>query len=290
MGIVIDHLVASLVIISSLLHPCRDLLLKGLENPLTAYLGVCLGWCVLAGGQAMLYGGGLSLDANVWGLAVLSALGLAIYYFGTLEALRTGHLSVYYPIIRSSPLAIVAFNWSLFGQSYSWMVLIGISLIVASGILLQWSGGRLVENRRSLTMALAAMVASAVYAMADAAAMQTADPAQFLFWVYLLVCLLLGGLAAFGGQGEGSIASLTRGWLQAPGRILAASVVSYGSYYLILMAFQMKGDPALVVAVRQVSIPVSVVLAALFLAEPRFRHRIGWAALLAVGVIIVINS
>jgi len=222
-------------------------------------------------------------------VAVVSAAGLAVYYFGTLEALRAGHISVYYPIIRSSPLAIVAINWSLFGKTYPAMVLIGILLIVASGILLQWSGGRLIENRRSLMMALAAMIASAVYAIADAAAMKTAEPETFLFWVYLLVTTLLAGLALANGEGaRQTLAAIATCWSAAPFRIAAASALSYASYYFILMAFQMNGDPAIVVAVRQISIPVSVVLAAVFLAEPRFRHRLGWAAVLAIGIAIVI--
>jgi len=273
------------------LHPCRDLVLKGVEGPLPAYLGVCIGWCVLAAVQALVTGAGLALVEEAWSLAVISAGGLAIYYFGTLEALRAGHLSVYYPIIRSSPLAIVILNWGLFAQSYSIVVLFGISLIVASGILLQWSGGKLFEDGRSLLMALAAMLASAVYSISDAAAMKLAEPSTFVFWSYLIVCLLLTAVVLAGRDPKvRSMGDVARCWSLAPLKIISASVVSYVSYYFILMAFQMRADPALVVAVRQVSIPVSVVLAAVFLAEPRFRHRLGWAVVLAIGVVIVVTG
>lgn len=274
-----------------MLHPCRDLVLKGVEGPLPAYLGVCVGWCVLAFTQSMFTGAGLTLDPEAWGLAAISAGGLAVYYFGTLEALKGGHLSVYYPIIRSSPLAIVALNWGLFGQSYSAAVLFGILLIVVSGILLQRSGAALFENGRSLLLALAAMMASAVYALADAAAMKIADPATFVFWVYLVVCALLATVVLTGSAPPAeAIAGIARSWTRAPWRIIVASVASYVSYYFILQAFQMRGDPALVVAVRQISIPVSVILAAVFLGEPRFRQRFSWALLLALGVVIVIGQ
>lgn len=180
-------------------------------------------------------------------------------------------------------------NWGLFGKSYSMSVIAGIVLIVVSGMLLQRSGGGLLDDRRSLLMALAAMVASAVYSLADAAAMQVAQPATFVFWTYLLVTLLLAAAALLGRDGEaGSVSAIARCWGRAHWRIIAASIVSYVSYYFILLAFQMKGDPALVVAVRQLSIPVSVILAALVLAEPRFLHRLGWAGVLAVGVVIVV--
>ena len=140
-------------------------------------------------------------------------------------------------------------------------------------------------------MSLAAMLASAIYSLSDAAAMKIAEPAIFVFWTYLLVCLLLTGLVLAGRDPNvKSIRAIARCWSQAPWRIITASVVSYVSYYFILMAFQLKGDAALVVAVRQISIPVSVILAAIFLGEPRFRRRLGWALALAVGVAIVVAS
>tara|TARA_B110000977_G_C10603253_1_gene309099 strand:- start:117 stop:425 length:309 start_codon:yes stop_codon:yes gene_type:complete len=83
---------------------------------------------------------------------------------------------------------------------------------------------------------------------------------------------------------------VVRGWAQAPGRIIFAGVSSYVSYILILTAFQLGAEAAAVSSVRQASIPVSVVLAAVILKEPRFLHRIGWASLLALGIICITLS
>ena len=48
------------------------------------------------------------------------------------------------------------------------------------------------------------------------------------------------------------------------------------------------GEVAVVSAIRQVSIPLSVLLGALVLNEKRFLVRLAWSLLLAGGVVIII--
>ena len=222
----------------------------------------------------------------------VSAIGLSFYYYGTLAALRRGNLSVYYPIIRSSPLAIVGFNWALFGQLYSFWTLIGIAVIIVAGLAIQKTPGSLFDDAWALVLALVAMVASAAYSVADAIAMQqSAPPAAFLFWVYGLVSVLLFSACLIErSRGMLQIVHFVQGGPRSYGRIFIASVSSYASYYLILLAFQFHADAAVVSSVRQASIPVSVILAALLLKEPRFMQRMGWASVLAAGVVIIISS
>jgi len=75
--------------------------------------------------------------------------------------------------------------------------------------------------------------------------------------------------------------------VQNPWRILFAGLSSYLSYLLILRVFQLGAEAAAVSAVRQVSIPVSVILAALVLKEPRGLRRLGWAVLIAIGIAMI---
>ncbi len=272
-----------MVLLSALLHPLRDISLKGITNPATAYFGVSLGWVVLAGGLALLGDQSLTLTHQAWQPAVISGLALGCYYFGTLAAMRRGHLSIYYPIIRSSPLIILVLNWVLFGQSYSALAALGILVIIASGFLLQKPTGRLFDNVGALGLALLAMVASAVYTLADSVAMKHAEPNVFLFWVYLIVSASLGLAWLFTKSPRPKPMGNAGGQL-VWSRIAFACVTSYASYYLILTAFQLRADPAYVGAVRQASIPVSIVLATLILREPRSRRRLWWAGLLAIGI------
>jgi uncharacterized membrane protein len=77
-------------------------------------------------------------------------------------------------------------------------------------------------------------------------------------------------------------------WPKAWLRVLASGALSYVSYLLILLAFQAGGEVAVVSAIRQVSIPLSVLLGALVLNEKRFLVRLAWSLLLAGGVVIII--
>ena len=272
-----------MVLLSALLHPLRDISLKGVTNPAAAYLGVSLGWVVMAGCLTLLGGESLSLTHQAWQPAIISGLALGCYYFGTLAAMRRGHLSIYYPIIRSSPLIVLVLNWFLFDQSYSALAALGILVIIASGFLLQKPKGRLFDDFGALGLALLAMVASAVYTLADSVAMKHAEPNVFLFWVYLIVSASLGIawlLTKNPCPQPKRIVDGQRVWW----RIAFACVTSYASYYLILTAFQLRADPAYVGAVRQASRPVSLVLATFILREPRALRRLWWAGLLALGI------
>ena len=47
---------------------------------------------------------------------------------------------------------------------------------------------------------------------------------------------------------------------------------------------------AAVASVRQISIPLSVVLGGLILKEARMSKRLGWSIMLAAGVVLIISS
>lgn len=280
-----DSLVIALVIGSAVLHPLRDLILKGVGDGFAAYGGVCLVWVILAAIETVAARQSLVVPSTTIMLAAISAAGLIAYYAGTLLAMRRGELSVAYPIIRSSPVAIVLIGWFFLGHAHNWRSLGAIVLIVLAGFLLQRRPGRMIGQPRAMTAALIAMFGSAVYAIADSRAMQSIDPAPFLFWVYICVTaglVVVGGCVDRRPGGEGP--KLVTILMRAPGKIIGAGAISYLSYRLILAAFQMGGEPAGVTAVRQVSIPVSILLAALVLGETEGQRKLVWGGLMAVGI------
>jgi len=285
-----DFIVMALVLGSAALHPFRDLLIKGQRFPESAYLGVTGSWVIFATLQAAWLDQTLTLPIAVWPLVAASALGLFIYYLCVMLTLKAGDLSIYYPIIRSSPLAIVVIGYIFLERYYSPLTLVGISLTLLGAIMIQYRRGTGLLQRPTLILsATAAMVGSAIYGLADSVAMQTITPAPFLFWVYSV--LTLGFLAFF---------TLTRPvqrplamqlfgcWRKAPLHVLASGALSYASYVLILFAFQAGGEVAVVSATRQVSIPISVLLGALVLKEQRLLPRLAWSLLLASGVALII--
>ena len=277
-----------LVLISAVIHPFRDLTLKRVAHPISCYVGVCLSWAIISTGHVVITRQNLILPYQIWPLVGLSAIGLTIYYFGTLAALRRGNLSVYYPIVRSAPVAIVLFSFLALGQNYLWVTLAGIGLVMIGGLMIQKTPGSLLNDPRAFGLAVLAMLGSTAYSISDATAMQQVGAAPFLFWVYILVTAMLGAICAWEIRAIASpLSGVFLGWIAAPGKILFAGVSSYLSYLLILKAFSIGADTASVSAVRQASIPVSVALAAILLQEPQFLKRIKWASLIALGIAFI---
>ena len=279
-----------LVLSSALIHPVRDLTLKGVKNAFSGYFGVIVTWIVLAAIQITLSDGQLTLPPEALTAVFVSAIGNSAYYMGTLLALQRGDLSVNYPITRSSPVAIVVISWLFLDKSYAPAAIVAILLIIGGALMLQRSPGRVFSDARATVIATIAMLGSALYSMADAHAMLYAPPDIFLFWVDTLIALQLAFATVLVERGNRSIwRSLVSGWIESPfrGRGALAAVASYASYQLILIAFQMRADAAEVSAVRQASIPISIVLAAVLLREPSVLQRAGWGLLIACGIAIL---
>lgn len=281
----------ALVLISAVTHPLRDLVLKGMAHPVSCYVGVAVTQMVMAGLHSLVMGQSLSLPLEAWPLVLISVAGLSVYYYGTLSALRRGNLSVYYPIVRSSPVAIVALSWLFLGQAYAWPTLLGIALVLLGSVMIQKAPGGLLHDRKAFALAVLALLGSAAYSITDAKAMQVTTPGPFLFYCYLLVVPIMAAIRAWEDRHQAApLLGVVRGWAQAPWRILLAGLSSYLSYLFILSAFQLGAEAASVSAVRQASIPVSVILAAVVLKEPRFLHRMGWASLIALGIVAITLS
>lgn len=278
----------ALVLLSAAMHPLRDLTLKGAPHPVSCYVGVSLTWVIFAAVQTFVTGQRLVLPPDVWPFVIVSAVGLTFYYYGTLAALRRGNLSVYYPIIRSSPVAIVFASWLLFDQSYGWAALTGIALVIIGSLMLQKPAGGMLHDPKAFALACLAMLGSAAYSMSDARAMQHVSAAPFLFYSYVVMTPFLAGIRLWEARHHPApFHELIRGWVQMPGKILFAGMASYLSYLFILAAFKMGAEAAVVTAVRQASIPISVVLAAFFLGETRLMRRMAWASLIALGILAI---
>jgi drug/metabolite transporter (DMT)-like permease len=284
-----ELMVIALVLGSAALHPFRDLLIKGQGFPESAYLGVTGSWVIFAALQAALLNQTLTLPSEVWPLVAGSALGLFIYYLCVMLTLKAGDLSVYYPIIRSSPLAIVAIGYLFLERYYSPVTLMGIVLTLVGAIMIQYRrGAGLLQHPKLVLTATLAMIGSAIYGLADSAAMQSIEPAPFLFWVYTILTLAFIVFFALSRPKKRPLSLQLFGcWRSTALQVLASGALSYASYTFILLAFQAGGEVAAVSATRQASIPISVLLGSLVLKEERLLARLAWSLLLAGGVVLV---
>ena len=281
----------SLVIVSAAIHPYRELSLKNARHPLACYLGVAVIWLIVATFQNVIMSHELQIPITSFPLVIISAAGLILYYYGTLSAMKLGQVSIYYPIVRSSPIAIVIFSWLFLDVKYTNLTLIGIIIIFIGAIMLQKSSLSFFGNKKALYLAIMAMIGSAGYSISDAIAVQKIAPSVLLFYCYILVSLILFFIFVFNNRSKkNAFNCLLHQWKSDQYKILSAGLISYSSYYLILVAFELGADAAAVSAVRQASIPISVLLAAYFLRENETFRRLGWASLIALGITVLARN
>ena len=235
-----------------------------------------------------------------------SAAGLYAYYYGTLLTLKKGDLSVYYPIIRSSPLFVVIVGWALLDLSYSWILIAGIATVLVGVFLIQRGGhkqAQFLTQPLVMILALIAMSGSGIYSLVDSYAMQAADASAmpdlqtfpdlaastFLIWVYAVLSVMFWitfSITTHSYIPLGKQIGLL--WKRHPWRLLSASALSYASYVLILEAYQGGGNVAAVTSLRLWSIPLSVVLSALYLKEEKFKNRLIASGVIVVGIMVIV--
>lgn len=277
---------ALLVLVSAALHPLWVTLIKRDQQPETAFLGLCFALVVIATVHAIVAGSDIFAAAEIWPLLLLSWAGQMLYGVALVITLRRGDLSAYYPIIRSSPLLIVLIGVVFLGESYNIRTLAGIGAVLAGAFFLQYRPGVKFDSPMTLIFSIIAMAGTAIYSIADSRIMQVVPPPVMMIWVqalffpsYLLVLRMV--------ERPQPTWRYLFSWANRPMFYLGIGLICYASYYLILLAYQLGGDVAVVTSVRQASIPFSVLIGGLWLKEQGMVRRL-WASLLLAGGIVVI--
>lgn len=283
-----EPLVAAIVVSSAVLHPVWYALVKRDPDPDGAFLAVNGGIALIALIHGLIIGVDILAALAAWPLLLMSGAGQLAYGFAVVGVLKRADLSAYYPIIRSAPLAIVAIGFFVLGERYSAALLGGIALVIAGTFALQYKpGARLLSEPLPLALSVMALLGSAVYSIADAQLMQSMHPTAALVWIQAASVPMLG--VVFGrGRSDWTLRLPLRAWAAAPHRYLLVGALAYVSYYLILVAYGLGANVAAVNAVRQIAIPISVLIGGMWLAERAMGRRLGAALVLATGVVIIV--
>ena len=275
-----------MVLVSSVLHPAWNVLIKKNPDPQLGFLALMAVLSVCALVHGLITGVDFGAVFEVLPFIALSAGGLLLYGVCLIATLKRGDLSAYYPIIRSSPVFIVAFSVLFLGKTYPLIVLSGIALAVVGAFLLQYKRGtHFFENPGALGFALLSMAGTGIYSLADARLMQTIAPqAQ----IAVVDSLLVPIYAFMWWRRRRSEPEPLAGFRSlSPAQFVLPGVMAYASYYLILLAYQAGADVAAVTTLRQASIPISVALGGMFLSEGTMVQRFLAAILLALGLVVI---
>jgi drug/metabolite transporter (DMT)-like permease len=221
------------------------------------------------------------LAAATWrveGAAVPYILGsgaLELAYVALLAAAyRRFELSLVYPLARGlAPVLALVIVVAVVGASASGGEIGGV-IAVAIGILLV----RGARGGRGAGLAIVIAAAIAGYTVVDRYGIRHANAAPYLLLV------MLGPAVAYP-------LSVGRRRLRAAARPVAAliGVASAATYLLVLLALRLASAPS-VSAVRETSVVIAVVLAALFLHEPVGPRRLAGATIVVAGVALLALS
>jgi len=271
--------------------------------PLEA-LGLALAAAVVHAGWNVLLRGAVDVEARATAMLLLSVLLFApaaaatwsvrsaaapyiaasaaleaVYYLLLVAAYRRRELSVVYPIARgSAPVLVLLGSAVVLGRAVSAGEAVGVSL-VAGGVLLVRG---LQHGAAGIGIGLAIGCSIAAFTLVDKDGLHHASPLPYLELVLLPVAATaVAALVLRRG------AAPLRAALSLP--TLVAASGSFGAYLLFLFALRLAAAPA-VAAVRETSVVLVAILAAIFLRERVTLLRLAGAAAVAGGVALLALS
>jgi drug/metabolite transporter (DMT)-like permease len=264
---------------AAFLHAGWNVLLAGARSTQASAAGLLIWGVGLLALPAALTGG-VSSDAIPY-IAASSVLEVA-YFVLLARAYDGGEVSVVYPVARgSAPVVVLVFSAIALREGVPAGAVVGI-VLVALGVLLVGLGvfpGQMArENALPLRdvwfgLAIGAVIAS--YTLVDSEGVERADPIAYLALV-VAPCALVYPFVARVRPDVGL-------------RSAATAAATFGAFLMVLAAFRLA-PAAPVAAVRESSVVIAALLAAVVLHEKVDRWRLAGAVAVAAGVAAIALS
>ena len=272
----------TLVLLAAGVHAAWNAMAKRALDPL-AFLWSSI---TLATAAFLPWSVGLLLEGGVpaaaWPFVGATIALHAAYFYALSRAYTAGEYSLIYPVARGLGVALVpVLAFAALGERLSATGVAGIALVV--GGIAAVSGAPRAGAARGgagLAGAGATGITIASYSTVDKAGVALLHPVPYLglmgvgMSVWLLPTLLARGDV------------LRREWRANRRSILVASTLNLTSYLFVLFAFRLS-KAGYVVAARELSIVLSVLIGRIWLGETGLRARLPGAALILAGVVCV---
>jgi drug/metabolite transporter (DMT)-like permease len=255
---------------AAFLHAGWNVALAGSRSTRSTTAGLLIFGTLLLAPPALITGG-VSADAAPYIAA--SAVFELVYFVLLARAYDSGEVSVVYPVARgSAPVVVLVFSAIALNEGVPAGAVVGI-LLVALGVLLV--GLRRSGASRDVWFGLAIGVFIAGYTLVDSEGVERADPIAYLALV-VAPCAVVYPLV-----------TRTRPELGVRSALTAAA--TFGAFLMVLAAFRLA-PVAPVAAVRESSVVIAALLAAVLLHERVDRWRLGGAVAVAAGVALIAYS
>lgn len=222
-------------------------------------------------------------------LIIISGLIHAIYFIALSKAYSHGHLSIVYPLARSAPLFVPIWAFIFIGESISPEGILGILLIILGIYILHLRGisrdsllkpFHYVREKASVFALITALNVS-FYSIVDKVGVSLINPVAYIYLMFLFTFIFLTPYVLLTNGN-----SIRVEWSVNKKRILLSSFLCLTSYLLILMAFQIS-KVNYIVALRQISIIISVLIGIICLGERHGKLRVIAAVVMFAGFFLV---
>jgi uncharacterized membrane protein len=206
------------------------------------------------------------------------------------RAYQEGEVSVVYPVSRgTAPVLVLAFGAAALDQGATTGQVLGV-LAVSAGVFLVGARRETSAMRkkldkppaRDLLFGLAIALTIAAYTLVDAEGVDHAQAPAYLFLLLAPSAVVYAAALALRGR-----AAQMRAELRARAFLTGAFIV--GAYGSVLAALRLA-DAAPVAAVRESSVVIAALLAAVFLHEEVDRRRLSGALCVVAGVAAIAYS
>jgi len=214
---------------------------------------------------------------EVGGYILVSVVLNTVYRLFLIKAYETGDFGQVYPVMRGVPPVLVAlFSYFLLHEQLSVQALVGVSLICVGIISLTFVRRMTAQMFKPIQMAVCAGAFIASYTVVDAKGVRTSETVlQYIVYLTVFQSIPIP-LLAFSKE-RSALAQAIRGHWRVG---LLGGVFYLASYALVLFALSLDAV-AKVSALRETSVIIGAIIAALF-----FHERFGWRRMLSAFVIV----
>lgn len=258
--------VFTLVVTAAFVHAVWNFIArKAAGNLVIIWLALLAGCLALLPGIAFFAGvGKLSLDvpAPAFGYVIATGLLHSVYFYLLARTYEKGEISVVYPILRGSGVALTAILAGfILGEEISPAGLAGIVLVVSGILMMGVSFFRRGVEAAPYGFALCVGLSIAAYSLVDKVGISRMTPVLYIWFMFLIAAVALWPLVLKHHGGE--VLHTAR---SHPGYVMTIGIGSIGTYLMILFALQLT-PVSYIVAAREFSVVVGALLGVVLLRE-----------------------
>jgi drug/metabolite transporter (DMT)-like permease len=231
-----------------------------------------------------------SLNPMAWACVLGSGSFCGLYFFCLARAYESSDFTTVYPVARAMPVFLVGMGdvaRGIYPTAIGWM---GMLLVIAGCFLAPLTSfrdfnARAYLNRTSLYMLLTS-IGTVGYTLLDKIAsevvLQGPATAARYGYSYFLISFVAYRILLWVFRSEGQGSQMV-GW-RFP---FYAAFLTFGAYWLILWAYQLSRHASYIVAFRQFSIVIGVILGFVIYKEQGLVVRVAGTSMISLGLVLV---